>query len=322
MSGKLRTFADEIVDTGEFKRGQTSFRNWISKSHPVYKPAPGRYHLYVAWACPWACRTLAVRNLKGLQDVIGFSVVHWLLDFKDGWKFSPEEGYIDKLNPETKLLRELYFKTDPNYTNKVTVPVLWDNETKTIVNNESAEIIQMFNSEFNEWAKNPELDLNPEDLRKEMAELDEWVYDAVNNGVYRAGFASKQGPYEKAYNELFAALDRLEDILGKKRYLFGDRLTLSDVRLWTTLIRFDSVYHNHFKCNRNTLREMPNLWGYTRELYQMPALKDTVNMEDIKKHYYGSHTNINPTRVVPVGPVINYDEPHGRDKREYSGDSK
>lgn len=314
----IRTYADEIGNTGEFKRGQTTFRNWISKDHPVYKPAKGRYHLYIAWACPWACRTLAVRNLKGLQQVIGVSVVHWHLDRSIGWRFDPAEGYVDDLHPDTKVLRELYLKSSPDYSDKITVPVLWDKETKTIVNNESSEIIVMLNSQFNEWATNAKLDLNPEDLRQDMDTINEWVYDSINNGVYRSGFATKQKPYEEAYDQLFAALDRLESILDKSRYVTGDRLTLADIRLWVTLIRFDSVYHNHFRCNRNTLREMPNLWAFTRELYQIPELRETVNIQDIKRHYYGSHSSINPTGVVPKGPVLNLDEPHGRDKREYA----
>lgn len=311
----IKTFEHEISDsTGEFKRGQTSFRNWISKDHPVYKPAKGRYHLYVAWACPWASRTLAVRSLKGLQNVIGVSVVSYLLDSR-GWHFDAE--HKDNLHPKTELLRELYLQSDPEYSGKITVPVLWDEETKTIVNNESSEIIVMLNDQFNEWSTKAELDLNPEDLRQSQEDINSWAYNAVNNGVYRSGFATKQAPHEEAYDELFAALDRLEAILDKRRYLTGDRLTLADVRLWTTLYRFDSVYHNHFKCNRNTLREMPNLWGFTRELYQMPELKETVNMDETKKHYYMSHLKVNPTGVVPKGPLLNWDEPHGRDKRQY-----
>jgi putative glutathione S-transferase len=240
------------------------------------------------------------------------STVDWLLEER-GWRFG-FKGENDPIN-NFEYLREVYLQSDPEYVGKVTVPVLYDKKTKKVVNNESSEIIRQLNTEFNRFAKNKELDLYPQDLQQQIDETNSWVYDTVNNGVYKAGFASKQEPYEVAYDALFSSLDRIEGILSKQRYLIGSRLTEADVRLFTTLVRFDPVYHGHFKCNRQLLSSFENIWAYTRELYQIAAIKETIHFDHIKWHYYNSHRKINPTGVVPKGPAIDFEAPHGRDKK-------
>ncbi|KAJ1883406.1 S-glutathionyl-(chloro)hydroquinone reductase [Coemansia sp. RSA 1722] len=297
---------------GEFRRQVSSFRNTVSTDPSAEFPAEaGRYHLYVSLACPWACRALLVRELKGLQDLIGVSVVSYLMGPK-GWEFaSPEEvpgATLDDING-AKYIRELYFKAEPNYSARFTVPVLWDKKKQTIVNNESSEIIRMFNTAFDDLVA-PEfrgITFYPEELRQQIDEINEWIYDTVNNGVYKSGFATAQGPYERHCRALFESLDRIEKILENNEFLLGTRLTEADLRLFTTIVRFDPVYHGHFKCNLKQIATgYPNILRWTREIYQLPGVAGTVNMEHIKKHYYMSHTQINPTQVVPLsdGPDL------------------
>eukprot|EP01132_Coremiostelium_polycephalum_P007444 gene7444-9148_t len=303
----------EVDHKGAFVRKAASFRNTISEDDPIYKPEANRYHLYVSLACPWAHRTLIVRALKGLEDFLPVSVVDWFLD-DGGWKFSDTTpgATVDHVNGYTHL-RSLYYKTDPGYGGRFTVPVLWDKKTSTIVNNESSEIIRMFNTVFNKFAKNPSLDYYPVSLRKEIDEINEFVYPNINNGVYRAGFAQSQIAYDEAYENLFNALDKIEDKLSKSRYLVGKDITEADIRLFTTLIRFDAVYFGHFKCNKKEIRDYPNISNYVREFYQNPVIKPTVNFEHIKNHYYASHKNINPFGIVPRGPTLEYlEKPHNR----------
>ncbi|KAK9453299.1 glutathione S-transferase [Dipodascopsis uninucleata] len=299
---------------GEFRRKPSSFRNWISRDPRAEFPAEsGRYHLYISWACPWAHRTAIVRALKGLEDVISISVVDWYLG-EMGWKFSsPEEtpgATLDTIN-HAKYLRELYFKVNPDYDGRFTVPVLWDKKTGSLVNNESSEIIRMFNEEFDDFIddKYKGLSFYPEALRDEIDSLNEWVYDTVNNGVYKAGFASKQEVYESHVIKVFESLDRLEDILAKSTgpFLLGDKLTEADIRLYTTIVRFDPVYVQHFKCNIGTIRSnYPHLHKWLRMLYwDYPEFKDTTNFDHIKLHYTKSHKQINPFSITPVGPVPN-----------------
>lgn len=271
-----------------------------------------RYHLYVSYACPWAHRTLIVRNLKGLQDVIPVSVTDWLLPH-GGWTFTGanEGATLDPVLKKTRM-REIYEVAQPDYAGSVTVPVLWDKKQSTIANNESSEIIRMLATEFNRFSSHPKYDFYPEELRAEIDAINEWVYASINNGVYRAGFARSQAAYERAVSALFDSLDRAEALLAERRYLTGGRLTEADIRLWTTLIRFDAVYVGHFKCNIRRLSDYPNLWGFTRELYAHPAFRSTTNFEHIKHHYYESHESVNPHGIVPLGPHVNYTSPHGR----------
>jgi putative glutathione S-transferase len=308
---------DQWYDTkstgGKFKRQDAAFRNWLSKDKDAEFPAEaGRYHLYVSYACPWAHRTLIFRALKGLEDMISVSVVHWRM-LENGWEFAPDDGLPDHLGNHG-FMHQIYTAAKPDYTGRVTVPVLWDKKTNRIVSNESAEIIRMLNSAFDDLGAKPG-DYYPEDLRSEIDAINGRVYDDVNNGVYKSGFATAQDAYEDAVATLFGTLDWLEDRLSTHRYLAGDRLTEADWRLFTTLIRFDPVYHGHFKCNLKMLKDYPNLWAYTRELYQVPGIKQTVFFEHIKGHYYESHLMINPTGIVPKGPVLDLDMPHGRDKQ-------
>ncbi len=308
---------DQWYDTkstgGKFKRQDAAFRNWLSKDKDAEFPAEaGRYHLYVSYACPWAHRTLIFRALKGLEDMISVSVVHWRM-LENGWEFAPDDGLPDHLGNH-RFMHQIYTAAKPDYTGRVTVPVLWDKKTNRIVSNESAEIIRMLNSAFDDLGAKPG-DYYPEDLRSEIDAINGRVYDDVNNGVYKSGFATAQDAYEDAVTTLFGTLDWLEDHLSTHRYLAGDRLTEADWRLFTTLIRFDPVYHGHFKCNLKMLKDYPNLWAYTRELYQVPGIKQTVFFEHIKGHYYESHLMINPTGIVPKGPVLDLDMPHGRDKQ-------
>ncbi|KIJ36733.1 hypothetical protein M422DRAFT_178974 [Sphaerobolus stellatus SS14] len=308
MSQSDITKSNPIDKDGSFKRAAASFRNHVTKDGEFPAEA-GRYHLYVSLACPWAHRTLILRKLKGLEDILPVSVVSPRMA-ENGWPFANVDEFpgatTDPVN-DSKHVRDLYFKADPNYGGRFTVPVLWDKKKNTVVNNESSEIIRIFNSEFNHIlpSDKAQIDLYPEDLRKDIDELNAWVYDTVNNGVYKSGFAQTQEAYEAAVKPLFASLDRLEKILGGKQYLFGDRLTEADVRLYTTIVRFDPVYHGHFKCNFSTIRGgYPNLNRWLKNLYwNSDAFKSTTDFDHIKTHYYWSHPMINPTRVVPLGPI-------------------
>lgn len=303
------TWHDEWYDTkstgGEFVREDAGFRETIDKDGR-FAPESGRYHLYVSLACPWAHRTLIMRKLKGLEEHIDVSVVEpHMLD--KGWTYNPPEplyGY--------SCHHQLYTHAKSDYTGRVTVPVLWDKQEETIVNNESAEIIRLFNSGFNELTGDSQ-DFYPQALREEIDQINKRVYDQINNGVYKSGFATTQQAYEKACIALFEALDWVEGLLAERRYLAGDQITEADWRLFTTLVRFDPVYHGHFKCNIRRIEDYPHMAGYLRELYQWPGVADTVNFEHIKQHYYYSHDTINPTRVVPLGEGLDLTLPHGRD---------
>ena len=304
-------FPRETDAKGAFVRQQSAFRGRVAVDGSTEFPAEaGRYHLYVSLACPWASRAVIVRKLKGLEEVISMTVVDPVRDER-GWRFFPDEP--DPING-FEFLSESYLLTDPAFEGRVTVPLLWDKESNKAVNNESSEIIRMFNSEFDEWAGDPELDLYPEDLRTDIDGLNERVYDSVNNGVYRCGFATTQSAYEEAFVELFEALDWLDDLLADRRYLTGGTITEADWRLFVTLIRFDPVYVGHFKCNQRRIADYGNLSGYTRELYQLPGIRETVDFDHIKRHYYMTHPQINPTGVVPMGPLMDLDAPPGRDQ--------
>lgn len=306
-------FPEEESESGEFQRQEDAFRAWVtddgSSSHPV---ARGRYHLYVSLACPWACRTLIVRKIKGLEETIGVTVVDPIRDER-GWAFRDGPGHtIDPVNG-FRFLREAYEASGPKFQGRVTVPVLWDKEVRVIVNNSEDDICKMFNGVFNRFG-DATVNLFPAHIAREQNELSEFIYEHVNNGVYKAGFADTQRAYEKAARALFEALDQLEARLIERRYLFGSHLVETDWRLFCTLIRFDAVYHGHFKCNLRRIVEYPNLDGYQRDLYQQPGLAETVNFDHIKRHYYVTHDDINPTRIVPIGPLLDLDRPHGREK--------
>jgi putative glutathione S-transferase len=306
-------FPDEQSDAGEFVRQEDAFRDWISSdSSTAYPAAAGRYHLYISLACPWASRTLIVRNLKGLQNAIGVTVADPIRDER-GWAFRDGPGFSKDPINGFKFLREAYEATDPKFDNRVTVPVLWDKQTHRIVNNSEDDICRMFNDAFGALG-NAKVDLFPMGIADEQAKLSKFIYENVNNGVYRAGFASSQQAYEKACRALFAALDQLEARLAMSRYLFGRRIVESDWRLFCTLIRFDPVYHGHFKCNVRRIVDYPNLDGYLRDLYQHPGIAETVNFDHIKRHYYITHDDINPTRIVPIGPELHLNRPHGRER--------
>jgi len=297
---------------GHFIRPASSFRHIITKDeNSKFKAEPNRYHLYLSYACPWACRTLIFLSLKKLENIISFSFVEPLM-LENGWEFGPLGSESqDPLN-QSKYLYQIYQKADPNYTGKVTVPVLWDKHTKTIVNNESSEIIRMLNSEFNNFTEN-QYDYYPKELRKDIDEINDFIYINVNNGVYKCGFANSQTAYEEAFDSLFSALLKLELILSRQRYLVGVKITEADWRLFTTLIRFDVVYFSHFKCNLKRIEDYPSLSNYLRELYQIPEIKATVNFKQIKQHYYGSQRFINPTGIVPKGPEIHLDSHRNRE---------
>jgi len=304
---------DQWYDTkstgGAFKRQESAFRNWVTADGSSgFKAEPGRYHLYVSLACPWAHRTLIFRRLKKLEDAISISVVQPLM-LENGWELAPG---ADPVNGK-RFLYEVYTEVNPTISGRVTVPVLWDKQKRTIVSNESAEIIRMLNSEFNEFG-DASLDFYPEELRGEIDEMNEYVYPRINNGVYKAGFATKQEVYEQAFDNLFEALDTLDERLGRQRYLVGNRLTEADWRLFTTLVRFDAVYVGHFKCNKRRIADYPNLSNYLRELYQVDNVRETVNFDHIKRHYFGSHATINPTGIVPKGPALDFEAPHDRDR--------
>ncbi|MCV6596207.1 MAG: glutathione S-transferase family protein [Mangrovicoccus sp.] len=314
-------WVDQWYDTkssnGRFIRKSAQFRNWITADGGAgptgtggFKAEAGRYHLYVSLACPWAHRTMIFRALKGLGSMINISVVHWLMG-QDGWSFAPGDGSTPDPIHAAEFMHQIYTAAQPDYSGRVTVPVLWDKATGTIVSNESADIIRMFNTAFDGLGAAPG-DYYPETERLEIDATNTRIYDTVNNGVYKAGFATTQDAYEEAVMPLFDTLDRLEDRLSRQRYLMGDHLTEADWRLWTTLIRFDPVYVGHFKCNLRRIADYPNLSNYTRDLYQVPGISETVDIPYIKKHYYGSHESVNPTRVVPLGPMIDYAAPHDR----------
>ena len=307
-----RSGIDRILKDGEMRRPPSSFRNWITPQGP-FLPAAKRYHLYVSLACPWAHRTLILRSLKGLHDIVGLSVVHWLMA-DDGWTFDAAPGVIrDTVNNATTL-HNVYTLSDPTCTSRVTVPVLWDTVSHQIVSNESSEILRMFNSAFDGCGAAPG-DYSPAAHLDEIDTVNARVYATVNNGVYRAGFAKTQAAYETAVTELFDTLDWLESRLTHQRYLVRGILTEADIRLFTTLVRFDPVYYGHFKCNLRALTDYPALWGFTRDLFQHPAVRPTVDFDHIKRHYYSSHLWLNPSGIVPMGPLRDFDEPSGRGSR-------
>ncbi|MGS0677189.1 glutathione S-transferase family protein [Shewanella sp. 125m-1] len=311
---------------GQFQRQESSFRHWITADEQTidsrlvpFKAEKNRYHLYVSLACPWAHRTLIFRKLKGLEDIISLSIVepHML---SNGWEFAGDKQselalHIDGADKDTlnqtDYLYQIYQKAQANYNGRVTVPVLWDKQNQTIVSNESSEIIRMLNSEFDHLTGNTK-DFYPAHLRQQINELNDFIYPAINNGVYRAGFATTQTAYNEAYNDLFNALDKIELLLENKRYLTGSELTEADIRLFTTLIRFDAVYVGHFKTNKTRIVDYPNLQGYLKDIYQLPKIAETVNFEHIKQHYYFSHDTINPSRIVPNGPELDLMSAHGR----------
>lgn len=308
---------DTAETGGRFERSEARFRNWVTADGSAgpggdagFKAEPGRYHLYVSLACPWASRTLILRELKGLQDMISVSVVNPFMG-EHGWTFEPGPGVVADPVGGARYMYEVYLRADPCYSGRVTVPVLWDLQRDTMVSNESAEIIRMLNSAFDGVGAR-EGDYAPAALLEQIDAVNAEVYEDVNNGVYKAGFATSQQVYEQEVATLFARLDSLEERLGRQRYLVGGQLTEADWRLFTTLIRFDAVYHGHFKCNLRRLVDYPNLWSYTRELYQYPGVADTVNFEHIKQHYYCSHKTINPNGIVPVGPLLDLQEPGSR----------
>jgi putative glutathione S-transferase len=315
VEGKWQSDAGKWADAkGRMQRPDSQLRNWITPDGSPgptgrggFKAEAGRYHLYIARACPWAHRTAIFRELKGLQDVIGLSVTHWAM-LENGWTFDPAPGVIPDSVNGARYLYELYARSEPGYSGRVTVPVLWDRKTSRIVSNESADIIRMLNSAFDGIGAKPG-DYYPEALRTEIEAVNKRVYDTLNNGVYKAGFAGSQEAYDEAVAPVFETLDWLEQKLSRADYLVGNRLTEADWRLFTTLLRFDPVYHTHFKCNLRRLVDYPALWRYTRRLYQHPGVRETVNFEHIKGHYFQSHRWINPTGIVPKGPIVDFDAP-------------
>lgn len=310
IDGEWHPDRDRLTDeeSGEFDRPDSSFRDRLDPEAPP--PEPGRYHLYISRACPWAHRTMVIRALKGLEEAITVDIVD-PVRIDEGWEFSPEKPdcTADTVNGSS-YLREVYTRADPEYTGRVTVPVLWDRQAETIVNNESSEIIEILDRSFDDTARR-DIELFPDDLP--VAETIEEIYHPINNGVYRAGFADDQSAYEEAATELFAALEHWDHVLADQRYLCGDRLTAADVCLFTTLYRFDEIYHTHFKCNRARVVDYPNLWGHTREVYQLPGVAATCNMAHCKQHYYRSHTDLNPKQLVPIGPEPAFSAPHERE---------
>lgn len=314
-------WVDKWYDTkstdGRYVRKASAFRNWVTADGSAgpsgvsgFKAEPDRYHLYVSLACPWAHRTLIFRALKGLEDMIPISVVHWFMG-EDGWTFASGDGSTPDPINNAEYLHQIYTAAKPDFSGRVTVPILWDKHQNTIVSNESAEIIRMFNTAFDDIGATPG-DYYPDAERTEIDAVNARIYDTVNNGVYKAGFATTQGAYEEAVTPLFDTLDWLDDRLSMGRYLMGAYLTEADWRLFTTLIRFDAAYVGHFKCNLRRIADYPHLSGYVRDLYQHPGIAETVDFPYIKKHYYGSHESVNPTRVVPMGPVVDYAAPHDR----------
>ncbi|MFE4108057.1 glutathione S-transferase family protein [Almyronema epifaneia] len=313
IEGQWQKKRDQEDKDGRFLRPSTTFRDWITADGASGYPAvAGRYHLYVSYACPWAHRTLLMRSLKGLESAISLSVVDPYMG-EEGWAFSNRpECLPDNVN-HTHYLRDVYLKAEPKFTGRVTVPVLWDKQTSRIVNNESREIIRMLDTAFGQIAAH-DTNFYPEDLQRQVDETIDQIYEPINNGVYRAGFATQQSAYESAFSELFEALNHWEAVLSQQRYLCGDRLTEADFCLFTTLLRFDAVYYSHFKCNLQRIVDYANLWNYLKDLYQHPGVKETCNLSHIKEHYYRSHPNVNPTGIVPVGPMIDFEAPHDRDR--------
>ncbi|MDN0076909.1 glutathione S-transferase family protein [Crenobacter sp. SG2303] len=309
---------DTATSGGRFVRKEAAFRRWVTPDGAPgpsgdggFAAEPGRYHLYVSLACPWAHRTLIMRTLKGLTSLVSVSVVHWLMR-EQGWTFADAPGVIPDTVNGAQVLHQVYTRADPHYTGRVTVPVLWDKQRGTIVSNESSEIIRMFNSAFDRLGATPD-DYYPLALREEIDAINARVYDTLNNGVYKAGFATSQAAYEEAVVPLFDTLDWLEGLLASRRFLVGDQLTEADIRLFTTLVRFDAVYVGHFKCNLRRIVDYPNLSAYTRDIYQLPGIADTVNIGHIKRHYYESHLALNPAGIVPTGPVLDFLAPHQRE---------
>jgi glutathionyl-hydroquinone reductase len=295
------------MSTGRFVRQQSKFRDWVgTDEHPV---EAGRYHLYVSLACPWAHRAVIIRRLKGLEGAIGMSIVDPIRDDR-GWAFRDVPGTTGDLLHDWSFLSEAYDATDASFEGRISVPVLWDRETDSIVNNESADVIVMLNDAFDDFAVYPERDYYPEHLRADIDELNERVYETVNDGVYRTGFATSQDAYEESVFPIFETLDMLDARLAGRRFLFGAEQTLADWRLFTTLVRFDAVYYSHFKCNLRRIKDYENLSPYLRDLYQTPGIAETVDFDQIKRHYYGTHKSINPNGIVPAGPVLDLDAPH------------
>jgi len=309
---------NEAADPGRFQRKPAVYRHWITpdgspgpSGEGGFAAEPGRYHLYVSYACPWAHRTLVLRELKGLGPTISLSVVNWKLG-RSGWSFEPGPGVIEDPVVHARLLADLYRLGDPAFASRATTPLLWDKARRKIVSNESAEIVRMFNSAFDAVGARPG-DYYPAALRGEIDAVEQRVYDKLNNGVYRAGFATTQAAYEEAARDVFAMLDELEARLSKQRWLVANRFTEADVRAFVTLVRFDAVYHGHFKCNLRRLVDYENVDAYTRDIYQLPGIAATVNLEHIQHHYYESHQSINPTGIVPIGPALDFEAPHGRE---------
>jgi len=309
---------DTKASKGRFVRSEAQFRNWITPDGSAgpsgkagFKAEPDRYHLYVSLACPWAHRVLIYRKLKGLEDMLPYSAVNAYMG-AEGWTFEPGPGVIPDTINNAKRIYEVYLAADPHYSGRATVPIIWDKKQNTIVTNESAEIIRMLNTAFDEVGAKTDHDYYPEALRAEIDELNDYIYPKLNNGVYMSGFATTQEAYEEAVTGVFEALDRLDERLATRRYLTGPQITEADWRLFTTLARFDPVYHGHFKCNLRRLVDYANLSGYLRDLYQVPGVAETLDVPYCKQHYYGSHESINPHRIVPIGPVIDYSAPHDR----------
>ena len=315
VNGEWRTDVSQSTnDDGEFERQETVFRDWIRDDPDArFRPEAGRYHLYVSYACPWAHRALLVRALKGLENAISVDVVDPYRE-DDGWQFTPEKAGCtpDTVNG-SDYLREVYQRAEDDVTCRVTVPVLWDKKEETIVNNESEEILRMLDTAMHEIADR-DVDLYPEGYREEIDRIIDGIYEPINNGVYRAGFAKSQAAYDRAIEELFSALDHWDSVLADQRYLAGDRLTEADICLFTTLVRFDQVYHTHFMCNKQFIHQYDNLWPYLRDLYGTPGVAGTVNMDHIKEHYYTTHPDVTPTRIIAAGPDLDFEADHGRDE--------
>ena len=313
QNGKWVSKREQEDQKGKFIRPSTTYRDQITADGSSgYAAEVGRYHLYVCLACPWAQRTLIMRSLKGLTDAISVSITDPVMG-ENSWEFSTAPGAIPDQVNHKQYLWQVYTLVDPHYSGRVTVPVLWDKQKKTIVNNESREIIRMLDTQF-EAIATKSIDLYPQDLREQIDETIDAIYSPINNGVYRAGFATQQDAYDEAVTELFAALNHWEAVLEKQRYLCGNVLTEADICMFTTLLRFDSVYYVHFKCNLRHIWDYPNLWGFLRDIYQHPGVKETCNLDHIKQHYYKSHPQVNPSGIVPKGPMIDLDSPHGRDR--------
>ncbi|HEY9202257.1 MAG TPA: glutathione S-transferase family protein [Gammaproteobacteria bacterium] len=319
INGELAdSWLDKELDEGEFKRMESSFRHWVTadgsagpSGNSGFRAEADRYHLYISDACPWAHRTVIFRKLKQLENIIGLSCVEAEM-LNDGWTFAEQGKYSDSLHG-FRYAYQLYQKADPHFTGQITVPILWDKKTGTIVNNESSEIIRMLNSAFNEFTE-VKTDFYPAHLQAEIDAVNQPIYDNINNGVYRCGFATTQAAYEKAFDQLFEQLELTEQRLAQQRYLCGDQITEADWRLFTTLVRFDAVYFGHFKCNLKRIIDYPNLSNYLRELYQVAGIAETIDLDYIKRHYYYSHTTVNPTQIIPKGPLLDFNAPHDRDR--------